>query len=219
MRRQYRNTRQSSQGFTLLELLIAVTIFAIIATFVYAGLDIVLDTKQQTDQHLARLSKLQLGLHLLQRDIEQSVNRPVRDQYGDSQPALRSGGLSDLLLELTRGGHANPLNQARSSLQRVAYQLEDEALYRIIWPTLDRAQESEPRRQLLFDAVKGIEFIYYDQTMKKSKTWPSLESGIKSTDTPALPKAIEVIIELDNWGKVRRLFRVAQTLPVKSGGS
>ena len=89
-------SRDSIRGFTLLELMIAITIFSVIATFVYAGLGVVLDTKQQTEQHLNRLAKLQLGLHLLQRDIEQAVNRPVRDQYGDSLPALKSGGLSEI---------------------------------------------------------------------------------------------------------------------------
>jgi general secretion pathway protein J len=212
-----RKSRHSIRGFTLLELMIAITIFAVIATFVYAGLDVVLDTKQQTEQHLDRLSKLQLGLHLLQRDIEQTVNRPVRDQYGDSQAALKSGGLSEMLLELTRGGYANPLKQSRSTLQRVAYLLEDESLYRVIWPTLDRATESEPRRQLIFDQVQGFEMTFFDQEMKKHTAWPSSESGSNSTPSAPLPKAVEVIIELEGWGKIRRLFRVAQSLPTKSG--
>ncbi|MCU7810956.1 MAG: type II secretion system minor pseudopilin GspJ [Candidatus Thiodiazotropha sp. (ex Notomyrtea botanica)] len=212
MKSHLTHNRRKACGFTLLELMIAIIIFAIIATFVYAGLDVVLDTKHQTDEHLDRLSKLQLGLHLLQRDIEQSVNRPIRNEYGDSQPALQSGGLSDLLLELTRGGYANPMKLTRSHLQRVAYQLEDEALYRITWPTLDRAQDSKPRRQKLFDQIKSIELVYYDQAMKKQTTWPVQNTGNQSTQTPALPKAIEVIIELDKWGKLRRLFRVAQTM-------
>ena len=89
------------RGFTLLELLIAIAIFSIIASFAYAGLNVVLDTKQQTDEHLEALSTMQLGLHLLQMDIEQTVDRPIRNEYGDSEPALRSGGQSELLLELT----------------------------------------------------------------------------------------------------------------------
>ncbi len=211
------NHPASAQGFTLLELLIAITIFAIIATFVYAGLNVVLETKHQTEQHLERLSKLQLGLHLLQRDIEQAVNRPIRDEYGDSQSAFKSGGLSELLLEMTRGGYANPLKQSRSTLQRVAYQLEDNSLYRIIWPTLDRASESEPRRQRLFDEVEGVEIVFYDQEMKKHSEWPDPQSGANTKPAPVLPKAVEVVIEHEKWGNIRRLFRVAQTLPGQSG--
>lgn len=210
---------RGARGFTLLELLIAIAIFSIIASFVYAGLDVVLDTKQQTDMYLNRLSKLQLGLNLLQRDIEQAVGRPVRDEYGESQPALRSGGYSGLLLELTRGGYANPMKLTRSNLQRVAYQLEDETLYRITWPTLDRAQNSEPRRQSLFDGIKGIEIIYYDQAMEKQTEWPAQSSGSRQEKAAAvdLPKAVEVIFELDKWGSIRRLFPVAQSMQQQGG--
>jgi general secretion pathway protein J len=119
------------RGFTLLELMIAISIFAVITTFAYSGLNVVLDAKQQTDEHLERLSKIQLGMHLMQMDIEQAVNRPVRDEYGDTEPALRSGGQSTLLLELTRTGYANPLKLQRSQLQRVGYLLEEETLYRV----------------------------------------------------------------------------------------
>lgn len=201
-----------AQGFTLLELLIAITIFAVIATFVYAGLDIVLDTKKQTDTYLERLTRLQLGLNLMQRDIEEAVDRPVRDEYGDPLPALRSGGLSTLLLELTRGGYANPMKLPRSTLQRVGYQLEDETLYRITWPTLDRAQNSEPHRQSLFDGVKGIEIVFYDQAMEKKSEWPAPSTGKQNQKASALPKAIEIVFELDKWGSVRRLFPVAGSL-------
>ncbi|MES9976789.1 MAG: prepilin-type N-terminal cleavage/methylation domain-containing protein, partial [Candidatus Thiodiazotropha sp.] len=97
------NHHLRSHGFTLLELLIAITIFAILATFVYSGLKVILDTEHQTSLYGQRIAKLQLGLNLMQRDIEQLVGRPVRDQYGDQQPALKSGGISGILLELTRG--------------------------------------------------------------------------------------------------------------------
>ncbi|MEJ2589951.1 MAG: type II secretion system minor pseudopilin GspJ [Candidatus Thiodiazotropha sp.] len=204
------------RGFTLLELLIAITIFAVIASFVYAGLKVVLDTKKQTDEYLDRLTHLQLGLNLMQRDIEQTVDRPVRDEFGDPQAALRSGGQSTLLLELTRGGYANPMKLPRSSLQRVGYQLEDETLYRVTWPALDRAQNTEPHRQRLFGGIKGIEIVYYDQAMAKKTEWPAQKTGAQQTVT-ALPKAIEVDLELDKWGNVRRLFPVAQTLQQPAG--
>jgi general secretion pathway protein J len=212
-----RYSKGGHSGFTLLELLIAITIFAIIVSFVYAGLDVVLDTKQQTDEHLDHLAKLQLGLNLIERDIEQTVDRPIRDEFGDSQRALQSGGFTGLLFELTRGGYANPMKFARSELQRVGYQLEDETLYRITWPTLDRAQDSTPHRQKLFDGVKGIELNYFDQAMERHTQWPPQESGGQNQTSSDLPKAIEMILELDKWGKLRRLFRVSEAIPRQSG--
>jgi general secretion pathway protein J len=205
-----------NRGFTLLELLIAITIFSIIATFVYAGLDIILDTKQQTEQHLERLAKLQLGLHLMQQDIEQAVERPVRDAYGDTQPALRSDGLSGLLLELTRGGYANPMKLTRSQLQRVGYQLEEKTLYRVSWPVLDRAQDTEPRRMKLFDGIENLTLYFFDQANERKTSWPPTTQGISNKTPAALPKGVEVVIETETMGTLRRVFRAPESLPEKA---
>ena len=120
-------------------------------------------------------------------------------------------------MELTRGGFANPMKLPRSELQRVGYQLEDETLYRITWPTLDRAQDSQPHRQKLFDGVKGIELYYFDQAMERHTEWPSQKAGGKNQTSSDLPKAIELILELDKWGKLRRLFRVSEAISSPPG--
>jgi len=70
------------QAFTLLELLVALAIFAIIAIMAYAGLNTILTARQQTDQHATQLAHLQLTYLWLGRDIEQLMKRAIRDQYG-----------------------------------------------------------------------------------------------------------------------------------------
>lgn len=197
-------------GFTLLELLIAITIFSILSTITYSGLKIVLDTEQQTRKHIDRLSQLQIGLNLIQRDVEQAVAREVRDEFGDSLPAMRSGGLSGMLLEFTHGGYPNPMELKRSGLQRVAYQLEDHSLYRLTWPTLDRAQQTSPRKSILLEKIKSAEINYYDQQMKPHTEWPASSEGNNQTPQHPLPKAIELSLELERMGLIRRLFRVAE---------
>ncbi|MEW8027239.1 MAG: type II secretion system minor pseudopilin GspJ [Candidatus Thiodiazotropha sp.] len=204
-------------GFTLLELLIAITIFAILATFVYSGLKIILDTEHQTSLYGQRISKLQLGLNLMQRDIEQLVARPVRDQYGDQQPALKSGGISGILLELTRGGFSNPMRLSRSNLQRVGYVYEDNALYRLTWPALDRPRESEPYRQKLIGEITSLELVFYDKALQEKREWPPRTTGGADEDPSALPVSIELKLELEDWGTIRRLFRAKQPVPVVNG--
>ena len=197
-------------GFTLLELLIAIVIFTILTTITYSGLKAILDTEQQTTAELELLSKLQLSFNLIQRDLEQAVLRPVRDEFGDSQPPLRSGDYTGLALEFTHGGYPNPIGLPRSDLQRVAYQLEDQVFYRITWPFLDRAQETEARRTALFEKVKDLTIIFYDQTMKPQETWPPTTPGTGQTPPPAMPKALELVFEFERIGRVRRLFRMME---------
>lgn len=204
-------TEQRSQaGFTLLELLIAIVIFTILTTITYSGLKAILDTEQHTTQELERLSKLQLGFNLIQRDLEQVVSRPVRDEFGDSLPPLRSGDYTGLLLEFTRGGYPNPMELPRSGLQRIAYQLEDEVFYRVTWPSLDRAQETPARRTPLFEKVKEASVRYFDQQMKPQESWPPTSPGAGQTQPAAMPKALELVLELERTGRIRRLFRLME---------
>ncbi len=202
-----------NRGFTLLELMIAIAIFSVIASFVYAGLDIVLDSKQQTEQHLDRLSQLQLGLHLMQQDIEQAVERPIRDEFGDTQPALRSDGFSSIALELTRSGYANPMKLTRSQLQRVGYQLEEKSLYRLSWPILDRVQDTTPHRQKLIDGIEKLGISFFDQDMKRHTSWPPQNQSNPNQPPAALPKGVEVVIEIETMGALRRVFRGPQPIP------
>lgn len=201
------------RGFTLLELLIAITIFAILATFAYSGLKVVLDSEHQTSQYSKRMSQLQLAMSLMKRDIEQVVDRPIRDQQGDEQAALLSGGFAGMLLELTRDGYVNPMKLPRSNLQRVGYQAEDETLYRLTWQILDRAQDSEPHRYKLIDDIQSLELIYYDHEMNKHEQWPPEKLLLASEKKAGLPVAIELKMELKDWGNIRRLFALARPIP------
>ena len=203
-------TTNRAMGFTLLELLIAISVFSILSTITYSGLKTVLDTEQQTSSHIDRLAKIQIGLNIAQRDIEQSTIRQIRDEFGDTQPAMRSGDLTGILLEFTHGGYSNPMGYKRSALQRTAYQLEDSNLLRITWPSLDRAQETSPRKIVLLEQVKSAEINYYDQQMKPHEEWPTNPDVNTQNSQYPLPRAVEFILELEKVGRIRRLFRVAE---------
>jgi general secretion pathway protein J len=70
-------------GFTLLELLVALAIFAVLATMAYAALNSVLTARKQVEAKSARLSALQTALMIMERDVEQAVPRGIRDEFGD----------------------------------------------------------------------------------------------------------------------------------------
>lgn len=197
--------RRPEQGFTLLELLIAIAIFSLISIMAFSGLNSVLFNKEIVDQQLQRLANVQRTMLNLSRDIEQAANRPIRDELGSTQPAFSGGqNIDSTVIELSRFGWRNPAQQTRSTLQRVAYSYEDNQLIRLYWHHLDHLQSDEPVRRVLLKDVERIEVRYLDEDW--SSSWPKL--GTEENTDPGLPRAIEITLELKDWGKITRLFRL-----------
>jgi general secretion pathway protein J len=136
------------QGFTLLELLVSLSIFALIGAMAYGGLTQVLKQQQATEVQSQQLADLQKSYRIMQRDLEQLINRGIRNEYGDSIDALVGGSGYDGV-EFSRAGHANPAGFLRSDLQRIAYVPDQDTLIRRTWRVLDRAQDSLPDEEVL----------------------------------------------------------------------
>ncbi len=196
------------RGFTLLELLIASIIFAIMAIMAYGGLANVLDNSKSSQDALKRLQQIQQSVSVLNRDFSQIIQRGIRDEYGNKQPYLTAGNNIDNLIEFTRGGRVNPANLLRSSLLRVAYRFDDEKLVRLQWPQLDRAQGIEPKQTTLIDNIENITMRFLDENGEWQEQWPPLNTGSGSTPDLASikPTAIEIVLQLKDWGDIRRLY-------------
>lgn len=199
-------SRNSSRGFTLLELLISLTIFALIAAMAYSGLTQVLASRARSDEQSTQLADVQRAFTYLERDIGETVDRKIRDGYGDPQPALVGNITGDYLLELTHTGWRNPAKNPRSNLQRVAYTLRDEKLVRAIWYMLDRSQDAKPYESDIMTGVISFELRY----MNKNHDWVSGWPDTLASDKPDLspPLAVEVTIESKAFGKITRVFPV-----------
>lgn len=194
--------RRRDRGFTLLELLVALAIFAIMATAVYNSLAMLLRTSARLDEEGARLRELQTAMQTLERDLEQLVNRPVRGAYGQELEPLLWPGLDDRL-ELTSGGRSNPLRRSRCTLQRVAWQLRDGKLQRLAWPVLDQAQDSEPLQRSLLAGVSRFELEFLAGREQTFAAWPP---DNPPPGLPPLPRAVRVSLEVAGWGRLERLF-------------
>lgn len=195
------------RGFTLLELLIASIIFAIMAIMAYGGLANVLENSKSSELALKRLQQIQQTVSIISRDFSQILPRAIRDEYGNVQPALSAGSNIDNLVEFTRGGRVNPANLLRSTLLRVAYRFDDESLIRLQWPQLDSAPGVEAKMTTLIDDIEGVTIRYLDQQGEWQEQWPPLNPETGSADgSTAELLGIEIILQLNDWGDIRRLY-------------
>jgi len=195
-----------NKGFTLLELLVALTIFSLVSVTVYSSLASMISTREHLAAGSEQLRTLQTAWRVIGRDIEQTVDRPVRSGYEEDLPALRWTGAPQTLA-LTANGRSNPAGLTRSSLQRVAFRLEDSRLVKDSWPVLDRSIDTEPFSQVLLRDIESFEVSFIDKNEKVSRNWPP-EDTVPGTNTSSLPRAVNVQLELKNWGRINRLFLI-----------
>lgn len=200
-------SRFRESGFTLLELVVAIAIFGLMSAMAYGGLNSVLKTRDHADLQADRLAEVQKAFTIIGRDVEQAINRPARDNYGGEMLPLLGGGYGSAVLELSRNGRRNPMGQLRSSLQRVAYQLADGELQRQSWRVLDRSIDSEPQTARLLTKVKTVELRFMNKDHEWEPQWPSITT--LPGDPPTLPLAVEMTLELEDWGRLSRILEVA----------
>ncbi|NNF15386.1 MAG: type II secretion system minor pseudopilin GspJ [Gammaproteobacteria bacterium] len=194
-----------NRGFTLIEVLVASFITAMILVMAYTTITQAAQDRQRIEQRFDRFQSVQLAVRLITQDIAQAQPRPVRDLIGQgSLPALMTAD-SDNGIEITVGGYNNPLNLQRSRQQRIGYEIEDDILYRNQWLVLDRTQGSVPIRRKLLDGVYSIGVRFMDTQLEWQDSWPRPESESPRT----LPKAVEVTIEFEDIGVIRRVIEVA----------
>ncbi len=188
--------RAPQSGFTLLELLVALAIFALMSAMAYGGLQTLLESREHTERAAERFSRLQSTLLFLQQDLSQVMERSTRDELGDREPVF-VGADTEYLLQLTRGGATG--RSETVSLQRVAYRMEENRLQRVIWPVLDRVQGTEPLVMDLVDGLTDIQIRFLDEEWQPD--WPG-QGG------RPLPRAVEIHLVTDRWGEIRRVFPI-----------
>jgi general secretion pathway protein J len=197
-----------NRGFTLMELLVAIAIFAIVGALALTGYTQLQRQSEIVEQRLARTRDVQRAVQMLGTDIEQIEPRPIREPIGETVlPAVSAGLDPSYALSLTRAGYSNTAGLQRPTVQRVGYRLENGELWRDTWPVLDRTIAVEAVQRKLLTGVRSVTFRFMDSARNWQDRWPAVQ-------TPDLagarlrPAAVEVVIELEDWGEIRRLFEV-----------
>jgi general secretion pathway protein J len=201
--------RVRAAGFTLIEVLVALAIFGMLAALAYGTLGQTLSNADVLTERMLRLQALQRTMRYLSEDFMQLAPRPVREDLGESfGPALHTDVESDFAVELTHGGWSNPASLPRGTLQRVAYRLEEGELVRYHWTVLDRTLSNEPAGRALLDEVDSIVFRFMQENGEWTEQWPP-ENRPGIIGLRERPRAVEIVLTLADATEIRRLLEIA----------
>jgi len=191
--------RPSETGFTLVELMVSLLIFAMLSAAGVALLSFSVRAQGAANERLDEVAALRRVSAILTADLTQAVPRPFRDRAGALQAAFSGGGAAGTTaLGLVRGGWSNPDLLPRASLQRVEYRLAAGRLERVAWPHVDGAEPLQAA--VLLTGVRSLRLRYRTEGDWRD-SWDS--------DLPeAMPEAVELIADIEGIGAVRQLFLV-----------
>lgn len=173
---------QRIDGFTFIEMLLAVAIFAMVGLASFAVLNSVTEGDRLSQQAAERLQKLQFALMVMERDLMQISLRHVRIQGEAAQKERFWGGRfllesEDGALGFARHGWRNPgMVLPRSELQLLGYRLQEEQLQRLFTLYPDAITGTEPRVQVLLEDIAELEFGFLQgeawEDSWRDASWP-----------------------------------------------
>ena len=192
-----------SRGFTLVELLVALAIFAILAAFAYRGLAAMLESRASLERESRKWRDVALFVGRFERDLNAVIDKRVA--LGTSGTRLMP--LSSLTestdsapgLALSRSGSILQ-GTALAAPQRVAYRLREGRVERITWSGIDAAPRDTPAVVAVFTGATGLSFRFLDATGAWRGTW-----GAPGSNETILPAAVEMTVDLASGEHITRL--------------
>ena len=185
-------------GLTLIELLVAVALLALVTVMAYRGLDSVTRANERTLAESERWRATMLLLERFGTDVSQPARRQVREPAGTSLPAWWGRTINepdgpDAQFEFSR---KSPPGQDES---RLGYRLRGANVELLVWRVLDRAPGSPAEVYPLLDNVRALQVRHLDARGVWQDRWPVV-------DAEPLPRAVSIELTLAEGPSVRRVF-------------
>ena len=198
-----------NKGYTLIEVMIALSVFAVIAALSSGVMYHVFDIRGRVAMQANQLGELQFALTLIEHDTIQFIPRTVRTK--DAHVFSSFTGTHQYM-EFTRGGQVNPKGLAlRSTLKRVAFLCNHKQLIRRSWNVLDTLNRKDYEDKVLLSNLETCSFFYVSRNHQMMPEWRAYKIE-QNQRMEFVPSAIQITINPAGWGKMTFLFVLAEGL-------
>ena len=193
-------TTPRSGGFTLVEVLLALAIFGVIAVLAYRATASLTDGEARLTAEARRWRTLEALFARFEADIRQAVPRAARTgpRVEPAWLALPADGAGNATMVFTRSG-AEFSDDPGLAGQRIGYRLRGHAVEIAYWPRVDNAIDIQPAVYNLVDGVARFRIAYLGRAGAWRDSWPVQGESV-------LPRAVRVELTLDSGESVERWF-------------
>lgn len=196
--------RNGQSGFTLVELLVALFVFALLGAAGVSVMSMSIQSKETVDARAKRLGDLETARAIMKADFAQIAPRRSRDADGFTMDPYFSGGpqrAPERVFAFVRHGWANPMNEARPTLQYVEYVFEEDRLVRRSRARVDATSGTPVRERTVLTGVQDLSVSFFSNGL-----WG--DQWIQRTGyvTPRLPAVVAVNMKLEGFGEIRQVF-------------
>ncbi|NVK23661.1 MAG: type II secretion system minor pseudopilin GspJ [Gammaproteobacteria bacterium] len=196
-------SKYTQRGFTLLEILLSLMVFAMLGMATYSVINSTIRGNEAVTQQNQTLTSLQRAFTILESDIVQLAQRqirldgeqPVKAYFRSGEYMFDSDGIG---FGFVRDGWVNPkMILPRSELQAVAYRLKDNVLQRLYFNYVDNEMGAEPRIQELLTGVNAISLEY-----SVNDEW------VEELGEDSVPVMVKIGFETQTYGLVERILPI-----------
>ena len=196
---------REERAFTLVELLVALAIFALISAFAYRGLAVLMDSRAHLERDSRKWRDLALFVGRFERDVQATLDRPAVGPSGTPQAPISSlldigGATTTTGLAVTRSG-ASLYANALAGPQRVGYRLAEGRVERLAWTAVDAAPRASVAATPVLEDVRALSFRFLDRSLEWRRDW-ALPA------TQGTPLAVEMTVEMAGGERIVRLVEV-----------
>jgi general secretion pathway protein J len=188
---------RDKRGFTLVEVLIALAIVALLSLLGYRAVSALSDSEDKLSAEATRWRTLDLFFARLEADLREAIPRPAR--FSDTREPAWLGATDAAgngLLAFSRAGPEFALEPS-SAGSRLAYRFQGGAVEVLYWASYDRPRGVEAKAYPLITGVTGFRLAYLAKNGSWLENWP--QAG-----EPDLPRAIKVDLTLDSGETIER---------------